>query len=413
MVNVDKTQSSKLNYLFKLGCSQYAAGDFIDALKTLEQAKEQLLKKKQYIDYLQCQNLLVLMHIEMENFSKIDTIRQELSAIVTGSEMGIYYARFHYALGFCFLRQNKYDRAQEQFERALAQTLKLKATATENKCTEDLLISNIDICYISYGFANLHTLKNDIPEALHELKNMGTLMENLEQFSPKINTTERSNRIKDLLEHLKNEQESLGFVYNFLQAYILKIEQKYNSAEELFWLCYEHCHRNSRRKYMTLHLLYFLGKNYMEKKDYEQALIFLNLAKKSVNPKIFKKMDRCIVQALTKLREAMKNNYDIVVNFEDKVIVEKDKGPINAKNQFILLDMLKLFISNAGSVFSKEDLVEKIWKQTYDPVVHDNKIYVTIKRLRELVEPDYQNPKYIFRAKGGYYINKKVRVLLK
>jgi DNA-binding winged helix-turn-helix (wHTH) protein len=57
-------------------------------------------------------------------------------------------------------------------------------------------------------------------------------------------------------------------------------------------------------------------------------------------------------------------------------------------------------------------IVEKIWKQSYDPGVHDNKLYVTIKRLRKMIEPDFEKPKYIFRAKNGYYLNKNARVLL-
>jgi DNA-binding response OmpR family regulator len=65
-----------------------------------------------------------------------------------------------------------------------------------------------------------------------------------------------------------------------------------------------------------------------------------------------------------------------------------------------------------GEVYAKEIIVEKIWKQTYDPSVHDNKLYVTIKRLRKMIEPDFGKPKYIFRAKNGYFLNKNVKVLL-
>ena len=141
-----------------------------------------------------------------------------------------------------------------------------------------------------------------------------------------------------------------------------------------------------------------------------RLLFFLNLAKKSTNPDVFKKINREINKAIEQLKQAMTNNYDIVVNFENNIIMEKQRGYINIKNQFILLDMLKLFISNPGMVHSKESLVEKVWKQKYDPRVHDNKIYVTIKRLRELVEPDHKKPIYIFRTKTGYFINKNKRV---
>ena len=75
------------------------------------------------------------------------------------------------------------------------------------------------------------------------------------------------------------------------------------------------------------------------------------------------------------------------------------------------MDMLKLFLKHPGEVYSKEALVKAVWKQEYDPRVHDNKIYVTIKRLRQLIEPDFDKPKYIFRAKNGYYLNKNTRVL--
>ncbi|MFN8945121.1 MAG: helix-turn-helix domain-containing protein, partial [Pseudobdellovibrionaceae bacterium] len=105
-------------------------------------------------------------------------------------------------------------------------------------------------------------------------------------------------------------------------------------------------------------------------------------------------------------------NYDLVFDNENHMIVEKKLGKIDFKNQFILLDLLKLFLLNPGTVFSKEYLVENVWKQPYDPAVHDNKIYVTIKRLRRLIEPDFDKPKYIFRAKNGYYVNKSVKVLM-
>ena len=83
---------------------------------------------------------------------------------------------------------------------------------------------------------------------------------------------------------------------------------------------------------------------------------------------------------------------------------------VDFKNQFVLLDMLRLFINSPGETFSKEELVKRVWKQNYDPSVHDNKIYVTIKRLRKLIEPDYEKPKYIFRAKNGYYLNKETKI---
>ena len=144
-----------------------------------------------------------------------------------------------------------------------------------------------------------------------------------------------------------------------------------------------------------------------------KLLFFLKLAQKSANPKILQQMSRRITESIEELKAKKVNNYDIVISFENKTIIEKQKGQIDFKNQFILLDMLKLLISQPGNAHSKESLVEKVWQQEYNPIVHDNKIYVTIKRLKELLEPDYKNPKYIFRSKEGYYINKQVKALIK
>lgn len=419
-MNTELNEVTQSNYLFKLGINQFAAGDFPDAIKNFKKASTQLLKEKHYKDYLQCQNCLILMHTEMENFDEIKRIRHEFADIIwTHKQLSINYARFHYSLGLCFLRKKDYIKAQVQFDQALAQTLKLKTQSTEQQDQENLLISAIDICYISYAFACLYIVKNQILEAMQELTNMAMLIKRFKNLHAKLNNqktaaTKESNRNTLVpLEHLKEEKQTLDFVHNLAKAYILQKEKKYKSAEELFWLCYEQSQKTYRRKYMSVHLLYFLGKNYMKKGDYEQASIFLNLVKKSINPQIFKKTYRKTLEALEDLREAMTNKYDIVVNFENKIIVERQKGHINIKNQFILLDLLKLFVSNLGTVYSKESLVEKVWKQKYDPRVHDNKIYVTIKRLRELVEPDYRKPKYIFRTKDGYYINKKAKISFK
>ena len=77
----------------------------------------------------------------------------------------------------------------------------------------------------------------------------------------------------------------------------------------------------------------------------------------------------------------------------------------------MLFDVLKLFVLNPNKVFSKQELTERIWKESYQKS-HDNKIYVTIKRLRELLEPKDTGSRYIFRSKGGYHLNLGTKVLV-
>ena len=94
------------------------------------------------------------------------------------------------------------------------------------------------------------------------------------------------------------------------------------------------------------------------------------------------------------------------------ILTSKLKGDIRFEGQFILRDLLRVFLESPGRIFSKEDLARKVWKQTYQPSVHDNKIYVTIKRLRALLESDGPNGDLILRAKNGYFLNSKIRVVI-
>jgi DNA-binding response OmpR family regulator len=56
-------------------------------------------------------------------------------------------------------------------------------------------------------------------------------------------------------------------------------------------------------------------------------------------------------------------------------------------------------------------LVRFLWKQDYDPRTHDNRLYVTIKRLRDLIEPDPRHPRYIIKRDDGYCLNENAQVV--
>ena len=72
-------------------------------------------------------------------------------------------------------------------------------------------------------------------------------------------------------------------------------------------------------------------------------------------------------------------------------------------------DLLYLFISNPGKVYSRENLLEMIWK--YDYLGDLRTVDVHIRRLREKVEEDPSHPKYIHTKWGvGYYFAEKIKV---
>ena len=69
-------------------------------------------------------------------------------------------------------------------------------------------------------------------------------------------------------------------------------------------------------------------------------------------------------------------------------------------------DLLQLFVSNRGRVFSRENLLETIWK--YDYLGDLRTVDVHIRRLREKIEKNPAQPEFIFTKWGvGYYFTDK------
>ena len=69
-------------------------------------------------------------------------------------------------------------------------------------------------------------------------------------------------------------------------------------------------------------------------------------------------------------------------------------------------DLLQLFMTNRGKVFSRESLLETIWK--YDYLGDLRTVDVHIRRLREKIEKVPSQPEYIFTKWGvGYYFTDK------
>ena len=68
--------------------------------------------------------------------------------------------------------------------------------------------------------------------------------------------------------------------------------------------------------------------------------------------------------------------------------------------------IVKFFMNNLGKVYSAEEIYEKVWNEDADYSV-ENTVMVHIRRIREKIEPDTKNPKYIKVVWGiGYKMEK-------
>jgi DNA-binding response OmpR family regulator len=65
-------------------------------------------------------------------------------------------------------------------------------------------------------------------------------------------------------------------------------------------------------------------------------------------------------------------------------------------------DLLLLFVNNRGRVFSREEMLDSVWKNDYNGDART--VDVHIRRLREKIEQNPTQPEFIFTKWGvGYY----------
>lgn len=371
--NIDHVTIERLNddRIFELGKLHADRGDFDSAITYLNQAAEAYFSVKNFSQYLKCQNLLLRIFAEREQFDNINLTKEKLQDLVLkeGFELN---SKTYYTLATCACYKGQYDNAYDYAQKALSLAL-----SQDNK---------EDICNSIFLIALIYSFQAKYTDALKEIYNLHVFFQVYDFHELKISTKLLNTRI---LRELKKYEEALSIAW-----------ETYEEAKEL------------RNNVININILGMLGVIYFESGDKELSRLYLNMAHKMVDSKNQVRLSRMIQNYLDKLGGENKQAYDMVFDEVNHTITEKKLGKIDFKNQFILLDLLKLFVLNQGVIYSKEYLVENVWKQTYDPLVHDNKIYVTIKRLRKLIEPDYDKPKYIFRAKNGYYFSKAVRVLM-
>ena len=94
---------------------------------------------------------------------------------------------------------------------------------------------------------------------------------------------------------------------------------------------------------------------------------------------------------------------DLEVNIVNRSVTLGGKEVRLTAKEF---DLLQLFINNRGKVFSREAMLETVWK--YDYMGDARTVDVHIRRLREKIERNTAQPEFIFTQWGvGYYFTDK------
>jgi hypothetical protein len=144
--------------------------------------------------------------------------------------------------------------------------------------------------------------------------------------------------------------------------------------------------------------------------EYDKSLIYFDLARQLSCIRDFGRLQKLIT---TEIEDVHDSSIDIYLDKINRKIVERDIGTIDFKHRFVLLEILFLLAKNSGKYYDKEQLAQMIWKDEYNPLIHDKLIYTSVSRLRKLIEPQNakgEKRKYIVRGKDGYTFNPRVRI---
>ena len=90
---------------------------------------------------------------------------------------------------------------------------------------------------------------------------------------------------------------------------------------------------------------------------------------------------------------------DLEVNVQNRSVILRGKEVRLTAKEF---DLLQLFITHRGRVFSREEMLDAVWKNDYTGDART--VDVHIRRLREKIEENPTQPEFIFTKWGvGYY----------
>lgn len=91
---------------------------------------------------------------------------------------------------------------------------------------------------------------------------------------------------------------------------------------------------------------------------------------------------------------------DLVLDVEKYVVVKKGKIIDLTMKEF---EVIRLLATHAGQVFTREQILKNVWGYDYYGDVRS--VDVTIRRIREKIEENTSEPKYIITKRGiGYYV---------
>jgi len=95
--------------------------------------------------------------------------------------------------------------------------------------------------------------------------------------------------------------------------------------------------------------------------------------------------------------------HDLTLNLDSRRLTIKDQDIDLTSKEF---DLLAVFMQDPGRVYSRGQLIDAVWSMEY---ADERTVDVNIRRIREKIEEDSRQPKYLLTKWGiGYYFRELV-----
>ncbi|MGH1468737.1 MAG: winged helix-turn-helix domain-containing protein [Bdellovibrionales bacterium] len=360
---ITETHTSK--NLLDLGTLYFEKGELSNAVPYLLQAREWSLANKKVRRYFNISYMLLRAYLEMGMTAEVEKIKTDLQQFVIEENVEMS-SRLYYTLGICAYLEKKSANVLTFFNQAF--NVALSESDKENMC--------FALCGKAVWF-----------KGTKEYDQAFALIENLKVFFQSINIP---------------EVESATW---FCEAQIFHNQGRYKEALESLWKAFNVSKKSKSVQFMNAYILIQFGATHIKMKNFDLAENYFDLAEGLIDPADHARSAAVLADCRKDLEAERTTVPDIKINVVDHIVEEASKGKLELNNQFILLELLVEFVKKKGCPLTKADLAEMLWSQDYDPSQHDNKIYVTIRRLRKLLEPNPKKPHYILRTKDGYQLN--------
>lgn len=363
-------RTSSVMISFSFGQSLYHQGEFLKALEALEPFCSSANKFS--AEYTEALFYRLKIYTELERYEQRAQLEDEISHYIPlMNEKG--RALYNYVQGYnCFINR-EFTKAAEHFEQALQFALECDCRFTLAQALFGCVLTSV-------------VLDKDIALIDANLEKLEILTEELGRADLKVSVLS-------------------------LKADVALHKKEFAKAIEYVWQAYDQV-KECKNNFLSVSIIAAIGNVYLTAGDLKNAGIYINLAHRSVDTENYKQLAKRIANIRSQINTVDHSEFDLILDEHKNVLIEKCKGVVELKNQFILVDLLKLFMQNPGLSFSKEELAKRLWNQEYSPTLHDNVIYVTIKRIRSLIEPNPNQSKYILRSRKGYLLNEDSKILI-